>query len=86
MKLKAGQPIDPNKWEWPEYWQLNDGGYMNCCDDWGDCRQGRDCPVRKEMLNDARQKARGDFVGTLLVLIVIACVFAIVINFYKAWQ
>lgn len=19
---------------------------MNCCDDYGDCRQGRDCPVR----------------------------------------
>lgn len=21
---------------------------MNCCDDFGDCRQGRDCPVRKQ--------------------------------------
>jgi len=21
---------------------------MNCCDDYGNCRQGRDCPVRKE--------------------------------------
>ena len=20
---------------------------MNCCDDYGNCRQGRDCPVRK---------------------------------------
>lgn len=20
----------------------------NCCDDYGNCRQGRDCPVRKE--------------------------------------
>lgn len=20
---------------------------MNCCDEYGDCRQGRDCPVRK---------------------------------------
>ena len=20
---------------------------MNCCDDYGDCRQGRDCPARK---------------------------------------
>lgn len=20
---------------------------MNCCDKYGDCRQGRDCPVRK---------------------------------------
>jgi hypothetical protein len=22
---------------------------MNCCDDFGNCNQGRDCPVRKEM-------------------------------------
>jgi len=21
---------------------------MNCCDDHGDCRQGRDCPVRRQ--------------------------------------
>lgn len=21
---------------------------MNCCDEYGNCRQGRDCPVRKE--------------------------------------
>ena len=20
---------------------------MNCCDEYGDCRQGRDCPIRK---------------------------------------
>jgi hypothetical protein len=22
---------------------------MTCCDDCGNCRQGRDCPIRKEM-------------------------------------
>ena len=21
---------------------------MNCCDEFGDCRQGRDCPVRRQ--------------------------------------
>lgn len=25
---------------------------MNCCDDYGNCNQGRDCPVRKAMAND----------------------------------
>ena len=23
---------------------------MNCCDDYGNCNQGRDCPVRKERM------------------------------------
>ena len=23
---------------------------MNCCDEYGNCRQGRDCPVRKRPL------------------------------------
>ena len=23
---------------------------MNCCDEYGECRQGRDCPVRKVQL------------------------------------
>jgi len=22
---------------------------MNCCDEYGNCRQGRDCPVRRKM-------------------------------------
>ena len=22
---------------------------MNCCDEYGNCRQGRDCPVRQQM-------------------------------------
>lgn len=24
---------------------------MNCCDDYGDCRQGRDCPARRRECN-----------------------------------
>lgn len=24
---------------------------MNCCDEYGNCRQGRDCPARTEMIN-----------------------------------
>lgn len=27
---------------------------MNCCDDYGSCRQGRDCPVRVERIRRAK--------------------------------
>ncbi len=26
---------------------------MNCCDDYGNCRQGRDCPVRRKSAEPA---------------------------------
>ena len=25
---------------------------MNCCDDYGNCNQGRDCPVRKQRIKE----------------------------------
>ena len=31
---------------------------MNCCDDYGNCRQGRDCPVRQERIERVRQLAK----------------------------
>ena len=57
---------------------------MNCCDEYGNCRQGRDCPVRKEMLNDQRQQRKADFVGTLLFTAALGCILAIVILFSRA--
>jgi 1,4-dihydroxy-2-naphthoate octaprenyltransferase len=27
---------------------------MNCCNDYGDCRQGRDCPARKAYTGPAK--------------------------------
>ena len=27
---------------------------MNCCDEYGNCNQGRDCPVRKETMNSRK--------------------------------
>jgi predicted nucleic acid-binding Zn ribbon protein len=57
---------------------------MNCCDEYGNCRQGRDCPVRREMLNDQRQRKRADFVGTLLFLTAICCIVAIVVLFARS--
>jgi hypothetical protein len=29
---------------------------MNCCDEYGNCRQGRDCPIRK---SQAKREIRG---------------------------
>ncbi len=28
----------------------------NCCDDYGNCRQGRDCPVRIERVRQAKAR------------------------------
>ena len=35
---------------------------MNCCDEYGNCRQGRDCPVRraKELLDAEDQPTPAD--------------------------
>ena len=57
---------------------------MNCCDEYGNCRQGRDCPVRKEMLNDQKQQKRADFVGTLLFIATLCYILAIIILFARA--
>jgi hypothetical protein len=29
---------------------------MNCCDEYGNCRQGRDCPVRRATPTDQKSK------------------------------
>lgn len=31
---------------------------MNCCDEYGNCRQGRDCPVRQERIERVRKLGR----------------------------
>lgn len=33
---------------------------MNCCDEYGDCRQGRDCPVRKTASEQRAIKFQAD--------------------------
>jgi hypothetical protein len=32
----------------------------NCCDDYGNCRQGRDCPVRIERIRCAKERLDQD--------------------------
>jgi hypothetical protein len=29
---------------------------MNCCDEYGNCRQGRDCPIRRDQPTDPKAK------------------------------
>jgi hypothetical protein len=40
---------------------------MNCCDEYGNCRQGRDCPVRRATPTDPSPKYPVALVVTLLL-------------------
>jgi hypothetical protein len=40
---------------------------MNCCDEYGNCRQGRDCPVRRDQPTDPKAKYPLALVVTLLL-------------------
>lgn len=41
----------------------------NCCDDYCNCRQGRDCPVRIERIRKAKARLDGDSPNIPLLLI-----------------
>lgn len=61
---------------------------MNCCEKYGDCRQGRDCPMRKEVSFDVYKVVNKwyykfwnlvvsfgpQLAQLLLILVVLACV------------
>jgi hypothetical protein len=40
---------------------------MNCCDEYGNCHQGRDCPIRRGKLTDPKAKYPVALVVTLLL-------------------
>jgi len=44
---------------------------MNCCDEYGNCRQGRECPVRKQLEEEKPTPADGQLVWALLGFIVL---------------
>lgn len=42
---------------------------MNCCDDFGNCRQGRDCPIRVERVRRAKEMLDKDKPSIPLLII-----------------
>jgi hypothetical protein len=44
---------------------------MNCCDEYGNCQQGRDCPIRKQLENEKPTPADGQLVWAVLGFIVL---------------
>lgn len=41
----------------------------NCCDDYGNCRQGRDCPIRIERVRQAKERLDDDRISFPMLLI-----------------
>lgn len=41
----------------------------NCCDDYGNCRQGRDCPIRIERVRQAKEQLDRDQANVPMPLI-----------------
>ena len=50
---------------------------MNCCDEFGNCTQGRDCPIRRQMTEQPPPPPKKDVVIWILVGVVFFCLFAI---------
>lgn len=42
---------------------------MNCCDEYGNCRQGRDCPARADPL-DIKTTQVFEQLGDLLIILI----------------
>ena len=57
---------------------------MNCCDDYGNCNQGRDCPIRKKREHDCKLSKQLDMgvddevdLSFTPVIVVLLCVVII---------
>jgi hypothetical protein len=51
---------------------------MNCCDEFGNCTQGRDCPIRRQMTEQPTPPSKKkDVVVWILVGVVFFCMVAI---------
>jgi hypothetical protein len=50
---------------------------MNCCDTYGNCTQGRDCPVRKERMEAVKNRSLfWDVMEKLIALSVLVGIIA----------
>ena len=49
---------------------------MNCCDEYGNCRQGRDCPVRKELMLKERSLLLDVMEGVVTLATIIGIITA----------
>ena len=52
---------------------------MNCCDEYGMCRQGRDCPARRSVLDEGKSGLRfvAILIGAGLVMALVAFVMGL---------
>ena len=57
---------------------------MNCCDDYGNCTQGRDCPIRKARALD-RNLFWDVMDGLLLLTIVVGIIASMCFMFGYIW-
>ena len=57
---------------------------MNCCSNYGDCRQGRDCPVRIKKESESRREARLDLVLFVLTILVSLAAAAALLEMARA--
>jgi len=51
---------------------------VNCCDDYGNCNQGRDCPARKRDKEDGEELSELD---TLMLYLIFGAGLALLVTF-----
>lgn len=60
----------------------------NCCDDYGNCRQGRDCPVRVERMSNIRDKhkdpIRASCIQNITIILIVLLVGLVAFLYHQA--
>ena len=58
---------------------------MNCCDDYGNCNQGRNCPIRKQREEMAIEDCHDPSWLPIVAVIVCVLVITLVLTFGGQW-